>query len=401
MTGLLHPGAHRAAGVSDDAAVASALLRVEAAWAEVLATIGLVTDEQAAVVARAATTIEVDFAALAASTEDAGNPVVPLVARLREAVASVDESALPAVHRGLTSQDVLDTALMLLTRDAAAGTRSNLIAAGTAVADLARDHRDAVMAGRTLTQWAVPTTFGLKAAQWLAGLTQAVRRIDALEFPVQYGGAAGTRALLASLTAPDPCDVAAEMFAAALQLGPARLPWHSRRHAVTAAGDAFTTVTDALGAIAGDVLLLGRPEIAEVHEGVVRGRGGSSTMPHKQNPVLAVLVSAASQQAPLLAAQLHLAAAGTVDERPPGAWHAEWPALARLLQLVVTAASQAAELVTGLEVDTDAMTSRAEFAASALLAERGSDEAGDVRGYLGEAGALVDAALADWEALDE
>ncbi|TQK70381.1 lyase family protein [Nocardioides sp. SLBN-35] len=375
---ILRPGAHRAAGTADDTAVLAAMLRVEVAWARALVAAGIATDADAAAVAEAAAGLDVDLPALAVAAEAAGNPVVPLVELLRTAAGD----ASGAVHRGLTSQDVVDTALVLLARDAVARVRADLVTTGDAVAVLARAHRDDAAVARTLTQWAVPTTFGLRAAQWLAGVDDAVRRLDGLAFPVQYGGAAGTRALLAE---PE----ALPALAAALGLDAAALPWHTRRATVTAIGDALTTATDALGVVAADVLLLGRPEVAEVREGAVAGRGGSSTMPHKQNPVLSVLVHAAAQQAPGLAAQLHLSAAGAVDERPDGAWHAEWPVLTRLLELAVTAASQAAELVAGLHVDTSAMAARVDAAtATGSL---------DTRGGTGEAGRLVDLAITRWE----
>lgn len=393
MSRLLRPGAHRAAGVADDAAVLAALLQVEVAWARALAAAGIATNAEAAEVARAASDLAVDAAALAIAAEAAGNPVVPLVGMLREAVGG----AAGAVHRGLTSQDVLDTALVLLARNAVARLRTDLVTTGDRLAGLARTHRDDVTVARTLTQWAVPTTFGLRAAQWLAGVRDAVTRLDGLVFPVQYGGAAGTRALLAH-AAGSAAGAAAPAFADALGLAPAELPWHTRRAAVTAIGDALTTSTDALGVVAGDVLLLGRPEVAEVREGVAAGRGGSSTMPHKRNPVLSVLVNGAARQAPILASQLHLAAAGAVDERPDGAWHTEWPAFAMLLEVAVTAGSQSVELVTDLQIDTAVMAGRADSAGAELLAERGSGP-DDVRTYVGDAGALVDAAVAAWSAL--
>ncbi|MGP3951536.1 lyase family protein [Streptomyces sp. 7N604] len=392
MSGLLRPGAHRAVGVADDGAVLAALLRVEVAWARALVAAGIATDAEAAKVAEAAAGLDVDVAGLTVAAEAAGNPVVPVVTLLREAAGD----AAAAVHKGLTSQDVLDTALVLLARDAVTRLRADLVVTGDRLADLARTHRDDVAVARTLTQWAVPTTFGLRAAEWLAGVTDAVRLLDGLTFPVEYGGAAGTRALLADLAGPG-AGAAAAVLAGELGLAHVDLPWHTRRTAVTTIGDALVTATDALGVVASDVLLLGRPEVAEVREGAAPGRGGSSTMPHKQNPVLSVLVRSAALQAPGLAAALHLAAAGAVDERPDGAWHAEWPALARLLELTVAGGSQAAELVVGLQVDTAAMARRAEAASDALLAERGPGEP-DVRGYLGDAPALADAAVAAWEA---
>lgn len=389
MGSVLRPGSHRATDVADDAAVVAAMLCVEAAWAKALAAAGVATEAEAAVVAKvvaeAVAGLDVDIDALAVATEAAGNPVVPLVGLLREAAGD----AGGAVHRGLTSQDVLDTALVLLARDAVARLRADLVTAGDALAGLARTHRDDVQVGRTLTQWAVPTTFGLKAAQWLAGIQDAIERLDALTFPIQYGGAGGTRALLVQLAGSGPAAAAAPVLAAELGLAEA-LPWHTRRGVVTAIGDALATATDALGVVASDVLLLGRPEVAEVREGAAAGRGGSSTMPHKQNPVLSVLVNAAAHQAPLLAAQLHLAAAGAVDERPDGAWHTEWPALAQLLELAVTAGSQAAELVAGLRVDAVAMAAR--------VAEATDASALDVRGHVGEAGRMVDLVVARWEA---
>ena len=381
---LLRPGSHRAAGFADDAAVLAALLRVEVAWAQALVAAGIASDADAAKVAEAAAGLDVDLAALTSATEAAGNPVVPLVAMLRDAAGD----AADAVHRGLTSQDVVDTALMLLARDAVVRVRADLVATGDALAGLARSHRDDLAVARTLTQWAVPTTFGLRAGQWLAGVTGAVARLDGLVFPVQYGGAAGTRSLLAHLAGPG-ADRAGAALAATLGLTATDLPWHTCRGALTGVGDALTTATDAVGVLAADVLLLGRPEVAEVREGAVAGRGGSSTMPHKQNPVLSVLVHAAAQRAPGLAAQLHLSAAGAVDERPDGAWHAEWPVLTELLEVAVTAASQAAELVTGLHVDTGAMAARVDAAAAA--------GALDTRGHVGDAARLVDLAIAHWE----
>ena len=389
--GLLAPGVHRAAGALDDAALVSVMLQVEVAWLRALAAVGAVDAEDVDAVETAAGAWQVDLAALGADTEAAGNPVVPLVRGLREAVD--DDRLAGIVHRGLTSQDVLDTALVLLARDALSRTREELTASARALAALADRHRGTVMAGRTLTQYAVPITFGLKAAQWLSGVLDAREQVDIVlaALPVQCGGAAGTLALAGDLTAAP--RAAAQAFADELGLCWPGVPWHTNRSAVTRIGGALVGACDALGVIGSDVALLSRPEIGEVREGAVPGRGGSSTMPHKRNPVLSVLVRSAALQAPLLGAQLHLAAAQAVDERPDGAWHSEWPALRRLLELTVTAASQTAELVAGLEVDAVAMAARAKAAADDLLAERGRGS-GDPADYLGESSAFVDAVLA-------
>lgn len=388
--GLLTPGSHRAAGGLDDAALVGAMLQVEVAWLRALAVVGAVNSEHADRVAAVAADLQVDLVQLAADSEAAGNAVVPLVRELRDAVGG---PAAELVHRGLTSQDVLDTGLVLLSRDALLRLREDLAATARSLAALAQAHRGTVMVGRTLTQYAVPITFGLKSAQWLAGVLDALDQVDATlaDLPVQCGGAAGTLALVGELTT-DPV-AAARAFADELALTWPGAPWHTNRAAVTRIGSALVSACDALGVLSSDVALLSRPEIAEVREGTVAGRGGSSTMPHKRNPVLSVLVRSAALQAPLLGAQLHLAAAQAIDERPDGAWHAEWPALRRLLELTVTAASQSAELAAGLEVDTEVMSRRAEDAADELLSERGA-AGGKPADYLGVSSTLVDTILA-------
>ena len=297
-----------------------------------------------------------------------------------------------SVHRGLTSQDVLDTALVLLSRSAMSSIRADLTVSLDALRALADRHRATIMTGRTLTQYAVPITFGLKAAQWMSGLLDADGRLEeALAgLPVQCGGAAGTLSLVNDMAA-DPIAVA-EAFAAELGLRWPGLPWHTNRAPVTRVGDAVVAACDALGVIAADVSLLSRPEFGEVREGFVAGRGGSSTMPHKRNPVLSVLVRAASLQAPMLGAQLHVAAGQAVDERPDGAWHSEWPAFRRLLEVGVVAASQTAELVGHVEVDGPAIQARAEAAATELLSERGGH--GPLRDHVGAAPRFIDEVLA-------
>lgn len=386
---LLTPGSHRAAWLADDSALVEAMLRVEVAWASALVAVGALEPEAARTLARVAGELEVDPVALGEASEAAGNPVVPLVAQLRAAMP--DAATARLVHRGLTSQDVLDTALMLLARDALARVGDDLVSVGSSLAGLARTHRDSVMVGRTLTQHAVPVTFGLKAAQWLSGVLDAREAVTAAlaGLPAQCGGAAGTLALVGEV-AEDPLAAAAA-FAEELALRWPGVPWQTNRSPVTCVGTALVQACDSLGVIASDVALLSRPEIAEVREGAVPGRGGSSTMPHKRNPVLSVLVRSAALQAPLLGAQLHVGAAQATDERPDGAWHSEWPALRRLMVLTVTAASQTAELVAGLEVDAATMRRRAEASAAELLAERGGGS--DVTSYLGVTTRLVETVL--------
>lgn len=385
----LTPGAHRIADLVDDTALVAAMVRVETAWVRARRRTGELTEDEAERLVTAIEQAEVDPVEIAARSEQAGNPVVPLVADLR---SDLDDAELARqVHRGLTSQDVLDTGLILLARDALRHVRSDLHSTITTLAGLAEHHRTDVMVGRTLTQVAVPITFGLTAAQWLTAVIDAAEDVDrAIQgLPVQCGGAAGTLALAAETGVPTTTRAA---FATELGLACPPLPWHTRRRPITTLGDTLLGVCDAVGVIASDVAVLGRPEIAEVREGAAPGRGGSSTMPHKRNPVLALLIRSAAMQAPALGMQLHTAAGLSVDQRPDGAWHSEWEPLRRLLAVTTIAASQAAELVAHLDVDVERMAARAHDATDELLAERGRP--GHPGDYLGATHDFVDAALA-------
>jgi 3-carboxy-cis,cis-muconate cycloisomerase len=255
------------------------------------------------------------------------------------------------------------------------------------------------MAGRTLTQHAVPITFGLKAAQWLQGLLDARDDLRALSFPVQIGGAAGTLSALSELAGdPDAAQFLAADVARRLGLDHV-VPWHTNRAPFTRYADALVRATDAMGHIANDVLVLARPEIAELAEPVVAGRGGSSTMPQKANPVLSVLIRRAALAAPGLAAQLHLSATEMVDERADGSWHLEWSTLATLSRRSLVAASQTGELLEGLHVDTGRMAAVVKQQTSSLLAEHrslaaltDSQREGDFDAghYLGATSAVID-----------
>jgi len=381
--GLLSPvsAASRVTALTGDRAVLAAILRVEAALAGVLEEASLAPAGSAAVVAAAADVDRYDLAGIAVRAQGGANPVIPLLADLRAQVTTLDTEGIgasAAVHASLTSQDVLDSALMLLASDAVAELRVEVRESTAALAGLAERHRDTVCVGRSLTQHSLPFSFGLRAAQWFAGLADAAARLENLTFPVQTGGAAGTLAAGTALAGSGDAGTAgpaatpfelSDRLAASLGLAPVAAPWHTNRLAVTALGDALTAVTDAAGKIAGDVLFLSRPEVAELSEPVAPGRGGSSAMPHKQNPVLSVLVRSAALQAPALAAQLHLAAASFNDERADGAWHAEWPALRSLLRLALGAAGQLRELTTGLQVHPDAMRRNLDLFGPLLLSE--------------------------------
>ena len=379
MSDLFWPGDERAGSTFDDESYVAALVAVEQAWLEVL---GRPADLSGLVVADDLS----GPAGLAARAEAGGNPVLGLVALLRE------RSGEPLVHRGLTSQDVVDTALVLMLRQAVGDVRADVQRQVRSLAALVEAHRSTRMSARTLGQPAVPTTFGLRAATWLTGLLDARDDLAALGFPVQLGGAAGTLAAVVELD----LDPAAARTRLAGSLGlDSSVPWHTTRRPLTRAGDAMVACHDAWGRIAGDVVTLSRPEIGELAEGAA---GGSSTMPHKQNPVLSVLLRRAAITSPHLAATLHAAAADQVDERAAGGWHAEWDTLRLLARRSVTAASQATALLGGLRIDAARMQARHDEVVDDLLTEQrtmaGLVGRGPRPAYLGASDAIIDEVLA-------
>ena len=365
MTGLFS-GTFARGGAStavSDSAWFDALLDVEAALARAAAATGLVPTTAADAVTRAcAEPAGLDLATVVARAADAGNPVPPLVRVLQ---AAVGERDAVAVHVGATSQDILDTALVLLTRRAIAAIDHDLAVAAEAAAGLARAHRDDVVMGRTLMQQALPTTFGLKAAGWLSGLDGARLRLAEVvaSLPVQYGGAVGT------LAATDGSGTALrEALAAELGLVATAAPWHTVRLPIADLAGVLGATAGVLATVAVDVVLMAQNEIAEVAEAGGAGRGGSSAMPHKRNPVAAISARACARRAPGLVATL-LAAMEQEHERAAGAWQSEWPALTDLLVAVGSAAAWLGESLAGLRPDPDRM-------AATVMAARDPELAG-------------------------
>lgn len=399
MTNLLWPGDHRGGRLLTDGAVLHAMVDVESAWLSGLAENALIPPNAADCDLHALID-DTDLAALAEAADDGANPVIPLVALLRQ---RAPEPTRRWIHRGLTSQDVLDTGLMVAVREAVGRVRAELATQLRHLSDMARTHRATAMVARTLTQTAIPTTFGVKAAAWLNGVCDAADAVAKVRTPVQIGGAAGTLAASVEMSAlvlgvEHATDVAirlADFTADALGLD-GRLPWHTVRAPVTSIGDAFVGCTDAWGRIAADVLTLGRPEIGELVEPAEPGRGGSSTMPDKNNPVLSVLLRRTAITAPALAATLHTAACLHNDERADGAWHAEWDTLRILGRRTVVAASHASDPLAGLFVDPDRMAANlaatdvsGEQRAIASLVEKPATTT-----YFGVGDQIIDAAVA-------
>jgi 3-carboxy-cis,cis-muconate cycloisomerase len=385
--GLLWPGA---AGddVTDDVAVLRALLAAEAAWVRAQAVVGRVPGADADAVEAVVTTLggvtAEGLAREVAAEPGGGNPVIPLLARLR---AAAPEHAA-TIHAGLTSQDVLDTALVLVLRDAARTAVRDLDRACLAAARLARTHRDDPALGRTLAQAAVPTTLGARFAGWLGGLHAARQHLAdvAGALPLAYGGAAGELSGVARLT-EDPYALV-DTWGAELGLPVPPGPWHTTRTPMTRAAGALAETCAAFGHVAADVLQGVRPEVGELHEPAAPGRGTSSAMPHKRNPVLSVLLRRSAIVAPHLAATVQSAAGLAADERSDGAWHAEWPALQQLARHAMVAARLGADLLEGLEVDTSAAARNLHAALP------------DARG-VGVAPAVVDRVLASLAATEE
>ncbi|MFE9621799.1 3-carboxy-cis,cis-muconate cycloisomerase [Streptomyces sp. NPDC006527] len=374
--GLLAPGwaGSPAAAATSDTAFLRALLDAEAALTRAQASLGLAPDEAATAVTEAAGADAFDAASLAQRARGGGNPVIPLVADLTQAVGA---EYGPYVHRGATSQDIMDSAIMLVAARTLDLVLADLDRTQHALARRAAEHRDTPMPGRTLTQHAVPTTFGLKAAGWRSLVLDARDRVTAVRdgLPAQLGGAAGT---LAAFTAYGAEDATALPAAYARQLGlrAPRLPWHTLRTPIADLAGCLAFTAGALGKMAVDVLALARTEIAEVAEG---SGGGSSAMPHKANPVRSTLIAAAARRAPQLAATLYGALAAE-DERPAGAWHAEWEPLRDLLRLTGGAARDAAELAEELRVRPDAMRAHLGLTHGLIVSERLSAELSAVLG---------------------
>ncbi|HEY2223372.1 lyase family protein [Actinomycetospora sp.] len=375
----------------DDTAWLAALLDVEAALARATADAGGLDPDTAEAIATACRPEGFDVAALAVDAASAGNPVVPLVAALHEAVrASAGDGPAAAVHRGATSQDVLDTASALVTRRALAVVADDLTAAADAAAGLARDHRDRAAAGRTLLQQAAPVTVGLRAAGWASGLDGAATALRSRRPAVQLGGAVGTLAAFAGRG-----RAVRAALARRLDLDEPPLPWHTERGRVAELAGVLGRAGAAIGSVATDLVLLAQTEVGEVREDVP-GRGGSSTLPHKRNPVAAISARAAAIAVPGLVASLLTAASGHEYERAAGSWHAEWRPTSELLRTVGSGAAWLADALGHLALDPARVAASLDVTGGLLLAENVTTT---LRGRVDDPKGLVTAAAS--ASLDE
>jgi 3-carboxy-cis,cis-muconate cycloisomerase len=307
-----------------------------------------------------------DLAALGEATVKTGNHAIPIVKQLTELVGQHDEQAKRYVHWGATSQDVVDTGLMLQLRDALSAMQSDLNRLCESLTNLAEQYRSTPVVARTLLQQAVPTVFGLKVAGWLDALARHRNRIQELHaraIVLQFGGAAGTLAMLGDRG----LDVATAL-AKDLQLALPALPWHSHRDRVVEVATTLGLLTGSLGKMASDISLQMQTEVSEVFEPSGEGRGGSSTMPHKRNPITCAVVLAAAQRMPGLVG-IMLAAMPQEHERSLGGWHAEWETLPEIVRVSAGALYHMAEMVAGLEVDATRMQQNLELTHGLIFAE--------------------------------
>jgi 3-carboxy-cis,cis-muconate cycloisomerase len=366
-----------------------AMLDAEAALAVAQAQAGLIPAEAAEAISGCCTANRFDPKQIGRDGRGAGNPVVPLVKALTAAV-SVEASGEAAryVHKGATSQDIVDTAAMLVARRAIDLILADFERISAACARLADAHRTTLMAGRTLLQQALPTTFGLKAAGWLVAVLEARRRLLTVResnLAAQLGGAAGT---LASL-GPDGVRV---LRAFSLELGLAEpvVPWHTARLPIAELGGVLALGAGVMHKLALDIVLMAQTEVAEVAEPSSDGRGGSSTLPHKRNPILAVTAAACARRVSSLAQTLQ-AAMAQEHERAIGAWHAEWETLSDALSLTGGAAAAMREATEGLQVHPERMRANLDATDGLLLAEQVTTIAAKHLGRL-EAHELVETA---------
>jgi 3-carboxy-cis,cis-muconate cycloisomerase len=355
----------------DDRAWFAAMLEAELALAAAGAADGIVPADAAAAVAECCRVELYDLDSILEEARGAGTPVEPLVRALREEVGA---PAADWVHRGATSQDILDSAAMLVASRASRLALDHATAAAAAAATLADEHRETVMASRTLLQQAVPTTFGLVAAGWLVALVDAkawLERVRSDGLAAQLGGAAGTLGAFGVGGA-----ALADDFARRLGLAQPALPWHTNRVRVANVGAALAALAGACGKIGRDITLLTQTEVAEVAEATGSGHGVSSTMPQKRNPVSSVVAVSCARGA---AAASSVLTGSLVQEhqRAAGAWHAEWDALTSALLYAGGAAASVRSALEGLEVFPARMEENIDRAGGVVFAEAVSFAIGD------------------------
>lgn len=342
------------------------MLDFEAALARAEAQVGLIPQAAVAPIAQACLASLYDVDALGVAIASAGNSAIPLVKALGKWVAGEDPSAERYVHLGATSQDVMDTGLVLQLRRALALIEADLARLGDILAAQAQRYAAVPLAGRTWLQHATPVTLGMKIAGWLGAVTRSRQRLIELKprlLVLQFGGASGTLAALGEQAMP-----VAQALAAQLQLTLPEQPWHTQRDRLVEFASVLGLIAGSLGKLGRDISLLMQTEAAEVFEPAAPGKGGSSTMPHKRNPVGAAVLISAATRVPGLVATL-FSAMPQEHERSLGLWHAEWETLPEICRLVSGALQQALLVSAGLDVDPERMARNLDLTQGLVLAE--------------------------------
>jgi 3-carboxy-cis,cis-muconate cycloisomerase len=352
--------------VCDDVACLQHMLDFEAALARAEAATGVIPQAAAGPIANACKADAFDLAALADAATRSGNLAIPLVNALTARVAKAAPDAARYVHWGATSQDVIDTATMLTLRRGIDALLADIGRAISGFAKLAQLHRNTAVVARTWLQHALPMPFGLKLAEYAAALHRSRVRLQQLRresLALQFGGAAGTLAALG-----DKGMLVAESLANELQLPLPEAPWHTHRDRLAEAASVMAIIAGTCGKIARDIQLMMQTDVAEAFEPAGEGRGGSSTMPHKRNPVAAATALAAATMAPNLAATI-FAAQVQDHERSAGPWHAEWPTLPSLLLVTSGGLAAIVDIAEGLEVDVARMRVNLDATGGLIMAE--------------------------------
>jgi 3-carboxy-cis,cis-muconate cycloisomerase len=359
--GPLFSDAEISALLTDDAYL-RALIEVEAALARAQAKVGVIPVTAAEKISRVKAA-EIDIAALTQGTIRSGFPIIALVQQLRK---QAGEDAAPYVHWGATTQDIMDTASVLQMGAAIDIFRRAIVETVRRLSDLAQLHRRTVLAGRTHGQQALPITFGLKVATWIAPMIRHAERIDEILprlLVVQFGGAAGTLAALG-----DKGLAVTQALADELKLSVPVMSWHAQRDSLVEFAGWLSLVTGSLGKMAQDVILLAQTEVGEVAESAEQGRGGSSTMPQKSNPITSELIVAAARTNASLLSALHQAQIQE-QERATHGWQVEWLTLPQMMILTGGALKHALDLAQNLQVDDAAMRANMARANDVVLAE--------------------------------
>ncbi|HYY27538.1 MAG TPA: 3-carboxy-cis,cis-muconate cycloisomerase [Chthoniobacterales bacterium] len=349
-----------------DKAIIQAMLRFEAGLALAQADANVISFDHAHLIARVCENAEIDLEKIILAAKQAGNPAIPLVKELTILVRKTDAYAAGLVHAGATSQDLIDTATMLQLKAALSKLYLGLTRLQRRLTELIKEHRETVMIGRTLLQQARPISFAFKLAGWLDQLIRCrdrLREVRARALVLQFGGAVGTLAA----SERDALTIMSRL-AERLELGEPTMPWHTARDRLFEVASALAMLSGCLGKIATDASLLMQTEVDEISEAAKEGRGGSSAMPHKRNPVAPTMIVAACSRVPGLLATI-CASMMQEHERSVGRWHAEWNPLPEMVCLTGGAIKHAGDLFSRLEVNVTRMRQNIEVTRGLVFAE--------------------------------